>query len=189
MSLIPYGLNPDETWECDFAATRAQHELLILSSTEKAVRDEAATKSGEEQKALVAEADRLKAKANALEAELKAYVPRSGPVFTIGAIPNALRAEIAGERQENVRLEPGPERARREVAAAEKIIRWAVRGHENLLSRSGAAVPFVADTIEWEGRKRPSPARQTLEAYQPILHDLALQALKSQRLDDTGKNG
>jgi hypothetical protein len=187
--LVPYGLNPDETWELDFAAARAKHELAILAATEKALRDDAARKGGPDAEALLREADAVKASADALRAELDTYTPRSGPLFTIGAIPNAMRAEIAGERQEIDRMPPGPERERRDVALAEKVIRWTVRGHEQLRTRSGASIPFVSDPLPWEGRTRTSPARATLEAYQPILHDLSLHALRSQRLDEAGKNG
>ncbi len=189
MGLIPYGLNPDETWELDFAEARARHELAILADVEKRLRADAAKLNGDEQAAVAAEADAVAEKAAALRADLAAYEPRSGPVFTVGAIPNAMRAEIAGERQEIDRMEPGTERSRREVASSEKIVRWAIRGHSNLRSRSGAPVPFVAETIAWEGQSRSAPARVTLEAYQPILSDLALQALLAQRIDEAGKNG
>jgi hypothetical protein len=188
--LVPYGLNPDETWELDFAAARAKREIGLLRSTAEFIQEKAQrTADAEAKKAHEATAADLEQKAKALQAELAAYFPRSGPIFSVGAIPNGMRAEIAGERQEIDRLDGGAEKSRRELAWAEKIAHWAIRGHTNLLQRSGVAIPFKAETVQWAGRARTAPDRDTLEAYQPILHDLALLALESQRLDEAGKNG
>jgi hypothetical protein len=187
MGLIPYGLNPDETWQVDFAAERARDELQVLADTVADLREQA-TRAGAPVSEIEARAAKVEEKAKQLEAELAAYTPKSGPVFTIGPIPNGLRAEIAGERMEISRLEWGAERERREAAWSEKVVLNAVRGHENLRSRSGAAVPFGADSITGPAGAHACPNRKTIEAYQPILHDLAHLCLKSQRLDEAGKN-
>jgi hypothetical protein len=177
MGLIPYGLNPDETWEIDFAAERAKSTVQDLRGAAARVTEKDATA-----------AKRIEEQAAALEAELAAYVPGSGPVFVVGPIPNGMRAEIAGEAQALGSVTDDVEHARRDVAWSEKVIRWAVRGHRNLRTARGAEVAFEAEEVEWDGRKRKLVARPTLEAYQPILGDLALACLRSQRLDEAGKN-
>lgn len=207
MSLIPYGLNPDETWEIDFAADRAKRELAFLAAYATSLREQAggvkpiasvvvngvAAQQFDVERVkteLLAQAAELDKKAAALQAELAAYVPRSGPIFTVGAIPNGLRAEIAGEAREKGALPDGTEKVRRDVAWAEKVVRAAIRGHANLISsKSGAPVPFDSEPVDFLGKQRQAPSQRTLEAYQPILQDLALAALESQRLDETRKNG
>lgn len=189
MALIPYGANPAETWPLDFAAARGRRDLEIHREAVAAARARAKAEPDEKKRSAIEQsATLLEQKAAALEADLAAYAPGSGPVFQIGHIPNALRAEIVGEAQE-IDQAAGAERMRRDVAWSEKVVRWAVRGHDNLRGRGGTVIPFGSDPITWGGETRPSPDRRTLEAYQPFLADLALLAWQSQRLDEAGKNG
>lgn len=189
MALIPYGVNADEVWQLDFAAARGRRDLEIHRDAIERSRQLAAREADEAKREGLARAvAELEKKAAALEADLAAYVPGSGPVFQVGHIPNALRAELVGEAQE-IDQATGAERMRRDVAWSEKVVRWAVRGHDNLRGRGGTVIPFGSDPITWEGQPRPSPDRRTLEAYQPFLADLALLAWQSQRLDEAGKNG
>lgn len=194
MGLIPYGLSPDETWALDFAAARARREIALLRGAAKAAREAVAqarvSVQDGEAAPKIPTGERLDAAAADVEKELAAYQPRTGPVFVVGPIPNALRAEIAGEHEEVMRLPEGAERQRRLMEWSEKVIRWSIRGHTNLRSRSGEQVPFDAEDLTGpDGRARKGPSRRTLEAYQPIVHDLALAALASQRMDEVEKNG
>lgn len=175
--LIPYGLNPDETWEIDFASVRAKAAIRDLRAAVERMREKDPEMSM-----------RLEGRAVALEAELAAYEPGSGPIFTVGPIPNGMRAEVAGEAAAIGEVVDPVDHERRDVAWSEKVVRWSVRGHRNLRSRNGTEVPFATEEVEWDGRKRKLVARATLEAYQMILGDLALACLRSQRLDEAGKN-
>lgn len=186
MGLIPYGVNPDETWELDFPAVRAKRQIEKLRAAAERLRAKAEKPGGEASLEAANELDRKRA---ALEAELAEYKPGTGPIFVVGHMPNALRAEIIGESDEIIALPPGVEGSRRDTAWCEKVVRWTVRGHRGLRTASGVEVPFVAEAFTWEGQARSAPSRQTLEAYQEILGDLAPLALLGQRLDEAGKNG
>jgi hypothetical protein len=188
--VIAYGINPAETWEIDFHAERLRWTVENLREAARYARERATTEKakpdGAAQKAEVEErlAAGFDGRAAALDAELTAYTPRTGPVFVVGHIPNALRAEIVGEADEIRRLPEGAERVKRDTAWAEKVVRYAIRGHSGLRTRRGEELPFTAEQLDG----RASPARSTLEAYQAILGDLAILALRSQRLDEAGKN-
>jgi len=176
---IPYGIDPDETWELDLCAALATYavetwEHTVARAKEKG--DDAATSAAE--KAL-----------DAARADLAGYEAGSGPVFKIGHIPNGKRAEIGGEAMAKARLEIGPESEKRTRAWSEEVVRWSVRGHRNLRTRAGAEVAFVSEAEKWLGVERQLVSRRTLESYQAVVDDLAILILRSQRLGETAKNG
>jgi hypothetical protein len=191
--LIPYGLNPNETWEVDFAAERARWMAEVWRAAAASAREEVSRlekkprppDGSDPAEVQLRVAEDLERRVRDLEAELATYAPRSGPSFIVGHIPNAMRAEILGELAELRGMPDGAERVKRDVAWSEKVVRYSVRGHTGLRDRRGAELAFVSEPLDG----RPSPARATLEAYQPILGDLANLALRSQRLDGAGKNG
>lgn len=204
---VVYGIDPDETWEIDYVAATTRRTIDSLRAHAKALRERAAgtdaslapdAKTVEEGAALAAavrvdleaRAADAEAKASAAEADLAGYVPGSGPVFVVGSIPNGKRAEILGESIETQRMEHGTEALVRDRKWSETVVRWGVRDHRNLLSgKSKQPIPFRPETIAWDGEERKVPGRKTLEAYAPILGDLALLVLDSQRMDEAGKNG
>lgn len=188
---IPYGIDPDETFELDFCLEQATglveiRERILRNAKERATRGDAvegASKPGAETELLTAE------KAlEAARAELAAYVPGTGPIFVVGHIPNGKRAEISGESGELAQLGPGSATEKRGREWSEGVVRWAVRGHRNLTTRSGKTIPFVTVEETWLGEPRQLVARKTLEAYQVVIDELALLILRAQRLGETGKN-
>jgi hypothetical protein len=187
--LIPYGVDPDETWEIDFARALAERTIRLSREVAKRVLENAAKEPDAKKKATLERAAKLSAeKVEALEVDLAKYEPGSGPVFIVGSIPNGKRGELAGEAYDVSRIEEGKTRGARDDAWAAEVVRWTVRGHRNLRRRDGAEIPFAAETMKWNGEDRQVPSRRTLEAYGPILSDLALTILDSQRLDEAGKN-
>jgi hypothetical protein len=185
-----FGLDPDETWEIDFSLEAGRMTLEGLGRALTKRRAELAAEKDEAKRAalegVIASAE--KAAAN-LEADLASYEPGCGPVFVVGPIPNGKRAEIDGESYEALRLADGKEKLARDRAWAESIVRWAVRDHRGFLSgKSRKPIPFVTEEVDFAGGKRTVVARRTLEAYGPILGDLALLILRSQRIDEAGKN-
>jgi hypothetical protein len=176
-----YGIDPDETWELDFIAEEGRLTLEMLRRhidrmKADSVADAAALEGAE-------------AKAAALERDLAAHASGAGPVFLLGAIPNGKRAEIQGDSMEVLKLPEGRERLVRDREWAENVVRWGVRGHRNLVSgKSKKPIAFATEDVTWWGEKRQVPSRKTLEAYGPILGDLAILILRSQRFDEAEKN-
>lgn len=187
---IPYGIDPDETWELDFVEASARRTIGRLEE-ELAKAKERAEKEKDEKKRETL-LDQVKAAEDAkakLETDLAGYTPGTGPIFTLGPIPNGKRAELLGETIEVERAEGPKEAAIKDTAWAENVVRWSVRGHRNLKSgKSGKALPFHTEKVSFAGEEREVVARKTLEAYGRFLGDLALVVLRSQRIDEAGKN-
>jgi hypothetical protein len=187
---IPYGLDPDETWEVDFAeasAQRAIEEITARAADLKLAAEEA--KDPEKKVAILAgvkAAEEAKAK---LEGDLATYVRGTGTIFIVGPLPNGKRAELLGESYEVNRIAPGKDHSVRDTAWSEEVVRWTVRGHRNFKSgKSGRDLPFHTEEASFAGEKRSVVGRKTLEAYGRFIGELALVVLRSQRLDEAGKN-
>lgn len=199
---IPYGVDPDETWEVDYVQESARRLIRANRAAAAVAREEAQRidpdrlPEGERQAArerverVLAAAAACDAQAAKLEADLAGYTPGSGPVFVVGPLPNGKRGEIRGEGLEVARLGEGKDANARDERWAEEVVRWSVRGHRGLKSRRGAELPFVPETITWAGEPRQVVSRKTLEAYgaSRVLSELALLVLDSQRLEEAGKN-
>lgn len=185
-----YGIDPDETWEIDYSLEEGRFTLDALRrEIERLLGDLAKEEDPTKRKALEHAVTSATATADRLEADLAAYAPGTGPIFIVGPIPNGKRAEIRGDSVELVRLDPGRERSQRSRDLDELVVRWGVRGHRNLLSgRSKKAIPFETEEVPFAGGTRKVVATSTLEAYGPILSSLALLVLRSQDLDEAGKN-
>ncbi len=191
-----YGLDPDETWEIDFSLEAGRMALESMKRSLERNRNALAAEQDEAKRAafgtIVAAVEKAIAKS---EAEIAAYVP--GPtsaVFVVGPIPNGKRAELDGAQYEALRLE-GKAKIASDRAWAEQVVRWGVRGHRNFLDgkrdvETGERKPieFCAEEVDFAGGKRTVVSRRTLEAYGPILGDLALIVLRSQQIDEAGKN-
>lgn len=178
---IPYGIDPDEIWDLDFCAEVARGRARLESAVAKTLRESAETKAPDAKAALEAQAALAEKRAAEAEADLTGYEAGSGPIFKVGSIPGRRRAELTGRHQELAALDDGKEKAvglaewSRDVAAA------AVKSHRNLRTAGGREVTFDLT----DGR----PSERTLEAYAPILADLAWIVLAQQRLGPDGKNG
>jgi hypothetical protein len=186
-----FGLDPDETWEIDFSLEAGRMTLDGLTRAIEKRRAEIAAEKDEAKRAgiegALAAAEKAAAK---LRADLASYEPGCGPVFIVGPIPNGKKAEIDGDQYEALRLDDGKEKLARDRAWAAEVVRWSVRNHRNFLSaKSRNPIPFVTEEVDFAGAKRTVVARRTLEAYGPILGDLAILVLRSQRIDEAGKNG
>lgn len=186
-----YGVDPDETWELDYSLEEGRFTLDALRREVASARADAEREQDPKKRsALEASAAAAASAADKLEADLAAYVPGSGPIFIVGPIPNGKRAEIRGDSLELVKLPSGRERSQRNRELDELVVRWGVRGHRNLLSgRSAKPIPFETEDAPFAGGTRKVVSAQTLEAYGPILTSLALLVLRSQEIDEAGKNG
>jgi hypothetical protein len=187
---IPYGLDPDETWEIDFAEASAQRAVEEIGEKAAALKVAAEAEKDEAKRATllagVKAAEETKAK---LEGELAAYVRGAGTIFIVGPLPNGKRAELLGESYEVTKIAPGKDHSVRDTSWSEEVVRWTVRGHRNFKSgKSGKDLPFHTETADFAGEKRTVVGRKTLEAYGRFIGELALVALRSQRLDEAGKN-
>lgn len=189
--LKAYGIDPDETWELDFALEDGRFTLEALRR--EVERGRAALEKeqdGEKRKASETRIAAAEKAIPALEADLAAYEPGSGPVFTVGSIPNGKRAEIQGDELEVFRLPDGKDRIVRDRAWAELVVRWSVRGHRGLRSlKTQKEIPFRSEAVEFAGEQRQLVSRKTLDAYGPIIGRLAVLVLRSQQLDEAEKNG
>jgi hypothetical protein len=190
MLSIPYAIDPDEVWEIDFVRSVAKRQIKVLDSViagfDEDVRE---AKDEEGRKRFEAERARLAEKRAALAADLAAYTG-GGPVFTVGHLPGAKRAGLAGEGQAIGVLAAGSEKATRDREWAREVVRWSVKGHAGLLAgREKKPVPFAAESVTWSGSPREVVSERTLDAYEPIVLDLALAIWDSQRLDGAEKNG
>ncbi len=187
---IPYGVDPDETWEIDLTRVLAERGIELGRAVARNVREKAAKETDAKKRTeLEAVAKASEDGSTKLEADVAAYVPGSGPVFTVGPIPNGKRGAVAGEGVELSRLTDARERGERDDAWSAEVVRWAVRGHRNLRRRDGTEIPFISEAVKWVGVERQVVSAKTLEAYGPFLGDLALAILESQRLDEARKNG
>lgn len=179
---IPYGIDPEEVWELDFCAEVARMKARVERDVARSYREALAQeKSDGARQDLEASAARSEARAVEADADLAGYVAGSGPIFRVGAIPGRRRAELLGRRQELNALPTGAEKAIGLSDWARDVVAASVRGHRNLRRASGGEVPF--DAVD--GR----PSERTLEAYDPILADLAWVVVSQQRLGADGKNG
>lgn len=178
---IPYGIDPDEVWELDFCAEVARMKARVERDVAASYRESAAqAKDASDRLDLETAAAKCEARAVEADADLAGYQPGTGPIFQVGAIPGRRRAELLGRRQELNALRVGEEKAGGLADWARDVVSASVRGHRNLLRASGGEVPFEAV----EGR----PSARTLEAYGPILADLAWVVVSQQRLGADGKN-
>jgi hypothetical protein len=178
---IPYGIDPDEVWDLDFCAEVTRGKASMERETARSLRETAAElPDADRRAALLASADLAEARATSTDADLKAYTPGSGPVFQVGAIPGKRRAELLGRHQEASGM---PDVATRLVAMAEwarEVVAATVKGHRNLRTASGRELAFDSH----DGR----PSDRTIEAYAPILADLAWVILFQQRIQADAKN-
>lgn len=178
---IPYGIDPDETWDVDFCAEVARSGIQMERQVASAMREAQLTaKSPEARASLEASAARADARAKEAEADLAGYRAGSGPIFRVGAIPGRRRAELLGRHQEVSALEEGQAKALATTDWARDVVAIAVKGHRNLRTIRGAEVPFELT----DGRV----SDRTLEAYGQVLVDLAWVVLSQQRLEADGKN-
>lgn len=185
-----YGIDPDETWEIDYSLEEGRFTLDALRrEIERLLGDLAKEEDPTKRKALEHAVTSATATADRLEADLAAYAPGTGPIFIVGPIPNGKRAEIRGASAEVAALASGRDRSHRLREIDELVIRWGVRGHRGLVSgRSGKPIPFTTETVPFAGGSRAIVSEATLEAYGPILSSLAFLVLRSQEIDEAGKN-
>ncbi len=178
---IPYGIDPDEVWEVDYCAEVARTRARIERDVAASMRDAAAAERTPEGRAsMEAAAARAEARAGQAETDLAGYVPGSGTVFRVGAIPCRRRAELLGRQQEVAALAEGKEKALALAEWSRDVVAVAVKGHRNLKTSRGADVPFELT----DGRV----SDRTLEAYGHVLVDLAWIVLTQQHLGPDGKN-
>lgn len=186
MIKIPFGIDPEETFELDYCLALGRYEVENAEARIEQLRGKSDPAKAEETAKRLELLERMLQSA---KEDLAAYVPGSGPIFMVGHIPNGKRAEIGGESLALLKIEGEVESAKRNREWAENVVRWAVRGHRNLKTASGADVAFITETDKWLGAERAVVGRKTLEAYQLVIDDLAILVLRAQRLGETGKNG
>lgn len=188
----PVAIDPNETWTVDFCLESARHAVETWKQVvEQAKADAAAlpaTLAPElrrvaENKLTVTQAALAQA-----EKSLAEYVPGSGPFFTLGHIPDAKRAEIAGMMDEVDRALGAPARAAAQHAWRRELIRWTVRGHRNLRYRSGEEVPFTGASLALASRTITGPTDDQIDRYGTFIADLAAVCMEAQRLPETEKN-
>jgi hypothetical protein len=188
---FPRGIDPSETWDLDYVQAEGRHRLAVLkASIARQKEDAPKVESAEKRAALEAALARAEKAAATLEADLATYERGSGPIFVIGHIPNAKRAELSGDYDEVAALADGKEYRVRDRAWAESVVRWSVKGHRNLISDTGKPILFETEEAEFGGAKVQVVARQTLEAYGAfnLLTALPLLILSAQQIDEAGKN-
>lgn len=178
---IPYGIDVDEVWELDFCAESARAFIRLHQVTAESLRATAAVEKDEARKeAFNNAATEAEGKAQAAEADLKGYLPGSGPVFRVGSILARRRAELVGRKVEVDSMPEGSARAVAQVEWARDVVLAAVKGHRNLVRPAGGEVPF--DLVDGK------PSERTLEAYGSILSELAWVIFAQQRLGPDAKN-
>ncbi len=193
---IPYGLDPDETWEVDFVEASAQRAIERFTRTAEELEEAAKTERDPEKKAAILNGVKAaKEGRTKLAADLVKYERGTGPIFVLGPLPNAKRAEFLGESYEVGKIQADKEREVRDTAWSEDVVRWSVRGHRNFFDGKARdedgnqkELVFVAEEVPFCGEKRKVVGRRTLEAYGRFIGELALVVLRSQRLDEAGKN-
>lgn len=180
MALQFFGIDSSETKELDFSLEEGRARVALAK---KRVEDLRAAEKPDP--AAVEEAAKTLADH---ERDLAAYAPGSGPVFTVGLIPGAKRAELLGLLSEMGSTPRPSEFQLRDHQWARELVRWTVRGHRGWLSSKGRMLEFKAETVVFDGEERQVPSGATLESYTPILHSLARYCQAAQKLEDAEKN-
>jgi hypothetical protein len=161
MPLEFYGLDTEETKECDLAHYVLELAALARRSEVKGAKPEA-----------VAEAEKAAA---AAEAELAAYKAGPDPLtFSVGHILEARWVELDAMRRAWIALPEGEAREEALRRWNREIVRYGIRGHRNLFTKAkgggrGASVAFKSATEEvtQDGAKvkRSVVSDSTLEGY------------------------
>jgi hypothetical protein len=177
---VPVGIDPAETWHVDFCREAAEYAVELWRSVLSAAKEQ--KDPAKEQTAAAALAD--------AQAELAGYAG-GGPMITLGHIPSAKRAEIAGMIADARKLTAEVERALAEQAWRRQVIRWAVRGHSGLKNRAGEEQGFDAEPVTIAGETYRIPTEKQIERYAlaGMLGDLANVALRPQEMGEAEKNG
>jgi hypothetical protein len=199
---VPVGIDITETWSVDLCleggrhsvelwraiAERARAELAALPALPTDAAEEVAAGARSERQALEARVATADASLAEAQRDLAAYVPGSGPSITLGHVPAAKRAEIAGMMSDAEKPTTDREKAAAQHAWRREIVRWAVRGHANLKTGRGADVPFESEEARIAGEVLRVPTERQIERYGHFLGDLANVAMEPQQLDGVEKN-
>lgn len=179
---IPFGIDPAERWDIDYCAENARSQVELQRAMVKGLEEAAAAEKDQDKAlALTVEAEKHRRLLAEAETDQVSYVPESGPVFTVTAIPATRRAELGGRHAEIEAMPEGKVQALARAEWSEDVLRLGIRGHRNLKTRSGRDLPYAADD-------KGGPNDATLAAYGAILVDLAWKVLEAQRLGAAGKN-
>lgn len=178
---IPLGVDIAEVWEVDYCSDVGRSDV-------ESWREVLAKAREAEDAEKVAAAERGLA---AAEAELAGYQAGAGPVFVVGHIPGAKRAEIAGMMADVREAKTERERFPAEQAWRREVVRWAVRGHRGLRRRDGTEQAFDGVSVTLAGETFTQPSERQLERYiaAGMLAGLCMVALRPQGMDGAEKNG